>query len=96
MRKVVSHLIMTLDGVVKFDAVADTIVKLRDTKEVWDGTRGQDLGTLISRQDPVQPFVHLHGAMLINNRGQIVARGVDSRRTDGRTGWYLLTPVTEQ
>ena len=34
MRKVVSHLIMTLDGVVKFDAVADTIVKLRDTKEV--------------------------------------------------------------
>ena len=34
MRKVVSHLIMTLDGVVKFDAVADSIVKLRDTEEV--------------------------------------------------------------
>lgn len=34
MRRVVSHLIMTLDGVVKFDAVAETIVKLRDTDAV--------------------------------------------------------------
>ncbi len=34
MRKVVAHLIVTLDGVVKFDAVADMIVKLRDTQEV--------------------------------------------------------------
>lgn len=34
MRKLVSHLIMTLDGVVQFDAVADAIVRLRDTDEV--------------------------------------------------------------
>lgn len=34
MRKVISHLIITLDGVVVFDAVVDTIVKLRDTDEV--------------------------------------------------------------
>lgn len=34
MRTIVSHLILTLDGVAKFDAVADTIVKLRDTEEV--------------------------------------------------------------
>lgn len=34
MRKLVAHLIITLDGVVVFDAVVDTIVKLRDTKEV--------------------------------------------------------------
>lgn len=34
MRKVVAHLIITLDGVVVFDVVADTIGKLRDTKEV--------------------------------------------------------------
>ncbi len=34
MRKVIAHLIITLDGVVKFDVVADTIVKLRDTEEV--------------------------------------------------------------
>lgn len=34
LRKVVAHLIITLDGVVGFDAVADTIMKLRDTPEV--------------------------------------------------------------
>jgi len=34
MRKVVAHLIITLDGVVVFDAVVDTILKLRDTEEV--------------------------------------------------------------
>lgn len=34
MRKVVAHLIITLDGVVKFDVVADTIGKQRDTEEV--------------------------------------------------------------
>ena len=34
MRTVVSHLILTLDGVAVFDAVADAIVKLRDTEEV--------------------------------------------------------------
>ena len=30
MRKTVSHLIMTLDGVVKFEAVMETIARLRD------------------------------------------------------------------
>jgi dihydrofolate reductase len=34
MIKLVSHLIMTLDGVAQFDAVADRIGKLRDTEEV--------------------------------------------------------------
>jgi dihydrofolate reductase len=34
MRKVVAHLILTLDGVVGFEAVVDTIVKLRDTEAV--------------------------------------------------------------
>lgn len=34
LRKVISHLIMTLDGVVVFDAVVDTIMKQRDTDEV--------------------------------------------------------------
>lgn len=34
MRKLISHLILTLDGVAVFDAVADSIVKLRDTEEV--------------------------------------------------------------
>jgi len=34
MRKVISHLFMSLDGVVKLDAVIDTIVELRDKEEV--------------------------------------------------------------
>ena len=34
MRKVISHLIITLDGVVKFEKVIGTIVKLRDKAEV--------------------------------------------------------------
>ena len=63
---------------------------------IWDGRCGQDLNTLISRQDPLQPFVRFRDALLINNRGQIVAEGFDSRRTDDRTSWYLLTPVAEQ
>jgi dihydrofolate reductase len=36
LREVVSHLILTLDGVAVFDAVVDTIARLRDTKEVLD------------------------------------------------------------
>ena len=41
MRKVVSHTILTLDGVAVFDAVADKIVELRDTKEVLDDFFGK-------------------------------------------------------
>jgi hypothetical protein len=37
MREIVAHLIVTLDGVVKFDVVLDTIVKQRDTEEVLAG-----------------------------------------------------------
>jgi uncharacterized membrane protein len=63
---------------------------------IWDGTRGQDANTLISRQDPLQPFVRLDLPVLINNRGQIVAHGVDSRQPNGWRSFYLLTPVAAQ
>jgi dihydrofolate reductase len=70
MRKIVSHLIMTVDGVVQFDAVADTIVKLRDTEEVladFFGKMAQEDAMLLGRAtyqewasywptSPVQPF----------------------------------------
>jgi dihydrofolate reductase len=36
MRKIVSHLILTLDGVAVFDAVMGTIVKLRDSEVLGD------------------------------------------------------------
>ena len=41
MRKVVSHTILTLDGVAVFDAVADTIVGLRNTEEVLNDFFGK-------------------------------------------------------
>ena len=49
----------------------------------------QDLNTLIDSADPLQPFVTLtHGA--INDAGQIVADGVDSRTHDRHA--YFVTP----
>ena len=36
MRKIVSHLIVTLDGVVQFDAVVDSIMKLRNKEVLAD------------------------------------------------------------
>jgi dihydrofolate reductase len=41
MRNVVSHTFLTLDGVAAPDAVIDTIVELRDTKEVLDDFFGK-------------------------------------------------------
>jgi hypothetical protein len=67
-----------------------------ETATVWDGTRGQALETLIKLEDPLRPFVHLQLATFINGPGQIVAQGIDSRRTDGLFGYYLLTPVAQQ
>ncbi|NUM77035.1 dihydrofolate reductase family protein [candidate division KSB1 bacterium] len=46
MRKVVSHLIMTLDGVVNFEVVMERIVKLRDTEEVL-----QDFFAKVAQED---------------------------------------------
>ena len=71
-------------------------LQVSDTRTVWGGPRGQDVNTLISRQDPHQPFVSLKVAAHINNRGQIVAQGVDSRQPEGHISWYLLTPVAAQ
>ena len=46
---------------------------------------------LVANDDPLKPFVHLNFASLINDRGQIVADGVDSRN-GASTSQYLLTP----
>jgi probable HAF family extracellular repeat protein len=58
---------------------------------LWDDEGIHDLNDLISRDDPLQPFVTLLVAQLSNDRGRIVARGTDSRQPD-RTATYLLTP----
>ncbi len=62
------------------------------TATLWDRARAIDLNTRVRSDDPLAPFVHLQWGLLINDRGLIVARGVDSRDTDRRFGFYLLKP----
>lgn len=63
---------------------------------VWRNGQAADLNTLICSGDPLQPYVRLGptqqsaGALLINNRGQILATGYDSRSPWG--SYFLLTP----
>ena len=53
--------------------------------------RAVDINHLVANDDPLKPFVHLSLARLINDRGQIVADGVDSRN-GASSSQYLLTP----
>jgi hypothetical protein len=50
-----------------------------------------DLNALIDPDDPLRPFVTLGAAVLIDDRGEIVARGSDLR--DPGLTIYFLTPV---
>jgi uncharacterized membrane protein len=63
---------------------------------IWRRGRAADLNDLICDEDPLKPFVHLESAEHINNRGQIVARGKDSRQPNNSSSlsikYYLLTP----
>ena len=57
---------------------------------LWIAGKAVDLNTLIDDDDPLHAAVTLSGALLINDRGQIVARGSNS--TTNRSYSYLLTP----
>jgi hypothetical protein len=60
----------------------------------WTNDTVFDLNTLVSTGDPLQPYVHLQQGRLINNVGQIVATGADSRANPNfAQNTYLLTPV---
>ncbi len=60
---------------------------------IWRRGRPSDLNTQVAADDPAQPFVRLQWGLLINDRGQIVARGRDSRAADPEElSLYLLTP----
>ena len=58
---------------------------------LWDGTTMQDLNALIDPADPLQPFVTLVEGVDINDRGQILANGFDSRT--GERHAYLVSPI---
>lgn len=59
---------------------------------IWRRGRAADLNALLAQDDPLQPFVHLERATLINDRGQIVVQGRDSRDPAANLSFYLLTP----
>ena len=59
---------------------------------LWQNGTAIDLNSRIAPSDPLQPYVYLRKASRINNLGQIVASGSDSRSSDPDQ-WYVLTPV---
>ena len=67
------------------------------TATVWDGVRAADLNTLVRANDPLKAHVRLQSALLLNDRGEIVARGIDLRDFDQfgapADNHYLLTPI---
>lgn len=67
------------------------------TATVWYGLQVADLNTLVRANDPLKPYVRLHSALLVNDRGEIVARGIDLRDFDQfdapAVNHYLLTPI---
>jgi probable HAF family extracellular repeat protein len=63
----------------------------RQVATVWDNGQVFDLNTLIDLEDPLRAFVTLHTGRLINDRGEIVAVGLDSRV--GYLRYFFLEPV---
>jgi uncharacterized membrane protein len=59
---------------------------------LWQNGTAVNLNNQIAPTDPLQPYVHLQSANLINNLGQIVATGTDSRNP-ALPQSYLLTPA---
>jgi len=59
---------------------------------LWDGITLQDLNALIDSVDPLQPFVTLEFGVDINDLGQILANGFDSRT--GETHAYVVFPFS--
>jgi uncharacterized membrane protein len=64
---------------------------------VWYGVQAADLNSLVRANDPLKAHVRLHSALLLNDRGEIVARGIDLRDFDQfgapADNHYLLTPI---
>jgi probable HAF family extracellular repeat protein len=58
---------------------------------LWDGTAMHDLNALIDPTDPLQPFVTLQFGVDINDFGQILADGCDSRLNECHA--YLVSPI---
>jgi hypothetical protein len=66
-----------------------SLPQFRRTATLWFGNHVVELDSLVRADDPLKPFVHLQSAEQINDRGDIVVSGVDSR-TNARIV-YLMT-----
>jgi probable HAF family extracellular repeat protein len=71
---------------------ASTAIEGEGHAFLWDGNALQDLNDLIDPADPLKPFVTLFESFDINDRGQIVAEGFDSRRSGLESDAYLVSP----
>src|SRR5882672_29243 len=72
--------------------VGDTTIlepQFRSTATLWLGKHVVELDNLIRADDPLKPFVHLDTANEINDRGDIVASGIDSRAPNEQTTYFL-------
>lgn len=61
----------------------------RSTATLWLGRHVVELDTLVRADDPLKSFVHLDSANHINDRGDIVGSGFDSRAPDERTTYFM-------
>jgi probable HAF family extracellular repeat protein len=59
-----------------------------------DGTKIQDLNRLIDPADPLKPYVTLTNARFINDKGNILAEGTDSRTGIAAPYFLLGTVIT--
>ena len=53
-----------------------------------DGTKMQDMNALVDSTDPLRPYITLTGGTYINDHGDVLAQGTDSRTA--QSGLYLL------
>ena len=76
-------------GVVAGQTAAQVPTGLDRTATLWFGGQVIDLHTLIRVDDPLRPYAHLESVEEINNRGDIIATGFDSRRPTVMITYFL-------
>jgi probable HAF family extracellular repeat protein len=79
-------------GVVVGSSFSDFIMRQDRIATIWRGTTPVDLNAAIAADDPLRQFVELQSALSINDRGQILVAGHDSRSNPDDESFYLLTP----
>jgi probable HAF family extracellular repeat protein len=60
---------------------------------LWQGGRALILDELIDARDPLKSFIHLTFAQEINDRGDVIVRGLDSRTPASSDAIYFLRRV---